>query len=58
MARFTNDPDLNALDDIRRMATRIELELQQEEPEVETVKRAARTIRVAVSRFTRWKGFE
>lgn len=57
MARFTNDPYLTALDDIRRMASRIEMELQDNNPNPETIKAAARTAKVQLHRFTRFKGF-
>lgn len=57
MARYTNDPNLDALDDIRRLATRIELELHEEAPDVEAIKAAARNARVQLHRFTRFKGF-
>lgn len=57
MPRFTNDPNLTALDDIRRMTTRIEMQLQDLNPDIETIKNAARTARVQLHRFTRFKGF-
>ena len=54
--RKSNDPNLNALDDIRLLTSRIENELIDSAPDIETIKTAARTIRVVASRFTRFKG--
>lgn len=54
--RSTNNPHFSAIDDIRRLITRIELELDEPEPDVEAIKSAARTIKVQVRRFSRFKG--
>lgn len=58
MARHTNDPNLMALDDIRKLTTRIEMQLIDSQPDLETIKSAARTIRVLSHRFARFKGFK
>lgn len=55
--RHVNNPNLMALDDIRKLTTRIELQFMDGEPDCETIKNTARTIRVLSHRFARFKGF-
>lgn len=55
MPRFVNDPHLVAIDNMRSLLTRIELELMEPFPNIQAIKRDARTIRVLCHQFAHMK---
>lgn len=57
MPRFVNDPHLVAIDNMRSLLTRIELELMEPFPNLQAIKRDARTIRVLCHQFAHIKDF-